>query len=198
MFNKCHSIQKLFVFSFVCKIGLTMWGRGAFFVSAVALGMSAFGGAAANARVSSTSACAATLVQYTPYAEAGNGLAPIPWISAAPRSMGIVGHLFYYDGFNVWKHQKLRDLHIYTGGGSPDGRVSMKILWELHHGSAPGLLVEGRRLDGAGSFSQRLQGGGVQFPSIIDVPTSGCWRLTLTAGKLRGRVTVIAVRGKTG
>lgn len=121
-------------------------------------------------------------------------LASLPWIAASPASTGLVGHLFYYDGQNAWKHQRLRRLHIYSGGESPDGRINMKILWELRRGSAPGLRVQGKRLDGSGSFAEYFQGGS-QFPSIIDVPTAGCWRLTLKAGKQTGRVTVIAVSG---
>jgi hypothetical protein len=173
-----------------------MMRLGALWLMGAALGVGVSGGAMANAGDSSGSSYAPTFVHYSPYAGIESGLAPIPWISAAPRSTGIVGHLFYYDGLNVWKQQKRAGLHIYSGGESPDGRVSMKILWELRHGSAPGFLVQGTRLDRVGFFTQRLQGGGVQFLSIINVPKPGCWRLTLIAGKLRGRVMVIAVPGR--
>lgn len=170
-------------------------------VSALLAGFLILCGSTAAAQVgrvqhSSTALCPATLVHYQPYAGVEAGLAPIPWVAASPASTSLVGHLFYYDGGNVWKQKALRALHIYAGGESTDGRVNMKILWQLRHGSAPGLVVRGRRLGGAGSFVQRLQGGGVQFPSIIDVPRPGCWRLTLTAGKVVGEVTVIAVPGK--
>lgn len=167
----------------------------ALLVAGAALAVGVYDRAAVDAGASSRSSCTPTTVHYAPYAGVESGLAPIPWISAIPGSTGIVGHLFYYDGGNVWKQQERVGLHIYSGGRSPDGRVNMKILWELRHGSAPGFLIRGTRLDSAGSFTQRLQGGGVQFPSIIDVPAPGCWRLTLTAGKLIGRVTFAAVRG---
>lgn len=169
--------------------------------AALFAGLVAVGGPAAAAHgdhvhASSTALCPATLVHYQSYAGVEKGLAPIPWIAASPLSTGLVGHLFYYDGLNVWKQTRVRPFHIYTNGESPDGRVSTKILWELRHGGGPELRVQGRRLDGSGSFIQQLQGGGVQFPSIITVPKPGCWRLTLTTGKLTGRVTVIAVPGK--
>ena len=115
-----------------------------------------------------------------------------------PSSTALVGHLFYYDGLNAWRQTQLPRVRIYSGGQSPDGRVSMKILWELRHGSALILRVHGDRLDGRGSFSQQLppvRSANSQFPSIITVPTAGCWRLTLRAGKTTGRVTMLAVPG---
>ena len=163
------------------------------------------GGGAAAARValapqrSSAGRCAATRVHYTPYRGAEPGLAGLPWIAASPRSSALVGHLFYYDRLNVWRRRRLRGARIYTGGQSPHGRVGMKILWELRRGSALILRVQGRRLDGRGSFSQELPPAGstqFQFPSIIVVPTPGCWRLTLQAGTATGRVTMLAVPGK--
>lgn len=76
----------------------------------------------------------------------------------------------------------------------------MKILWELLDGKQALMLnLRGKRLDGSGSFAQSFSPAGptptgpTQFPSIIDVPKPGCWRLTLTAGKAVTRVTVLAV-----
>jgi hypothetical protein len=148
---------------------------------------------------SSAPRCNATTVHYKPYKGVQNGLAPIPWVAASPTSAGLVGHLFYYDAANAWKQKQVVRLHIYAGGEDPPGRISMKILWELRHGSASTLLrIRGRRLDGAGVFSQRQQpASATQFPSIVKVPEPGCWRLTLTAGKIVGAVTVIAVPGKS-
>jgi hypothetical protein len=144
--------------------------------------------------------CEATPVQYKPYQGVQPGLARLPWIAASPLSTGLVGHLFYYDGLNAWRQKRLRRVRIYSGGQRPDGRVSMKILWELRHGSALILRVQGKRLDGRGSFSQELPPAGstaFQFPSIITVPTPGCWGLTLRAGTTTARVTMLAVSGKT-
>ena len=159
---------------------------------------------AASGIASSTEDSAATTVHYGPDEGAQAGLAQLPWIAASPSSTGVVGHLFYYDRSNVWKMDRLPRLRMYSGGQSPDGRVSMKILWELlGRGTSPPpmLDVQAKRLDGSGSFSQKLpstSSDAEQFPSIIDVPVPGCWRLTLKAGTTAGHVTILVVPGKLG
>jgi hypothetical protein len=148
-----------------------------------------------DAAISATR-CTGTLVHYRAYKSMERGLAPIPWIAAAPTSSAIVGHLFYYDAANLWRGKRVPRLRMYSGGQSPDGRVSMKILWELRRGSALALRVQGSRLDGVGSFAQQVGAAtSRQFPSIIDVPAPGCWRLNLKAGRATGRVDVLVVRG---
>jgi hypothetical protein len=64
------------------------------------------------------------------------------------------------------------------------------------------VLVEGRRLDGPGRFEARFsaigyagQEGAPSYASIIDVPRPGCWRLTLSTGKLKADVDVRAENG---
>lgn len=66
------------------------------------------------------------------------------------------------------------------------------------------LAVEGRRLDGAGTFRQAFaaisdegQDGAPSYASIIDVPELGCSRLNLSTGNLRAPVVFRAVRGKS-
>jgi hypothetical protein len=150
-------------------------------------------------RASSLRRCDSTLVHYTRYEGAAAGLAQLPWIAASPASAGLVGHLFYYDPLNSWKQKHLPGLRLYSGGEGPNGRISMKILWESRRGSARDLSVRGRRLDGSGSFSQQLPPASSnqrQFPSIIDVPAPGCWRLTLTTGTVKASVSALVVRGK--
>ena len=140
-----------------------------------------------------TAGCAAARVHYRPYAGMQKGLRPLPWISASAQAK-FVGHLFYYPAQKVWERKRLARFRIYSGGQSPDGRFSMKILWQLRSGGASGpslLRIAGKRLDGNRSFSQIAEGAN-QFPSIVDVPAPGCWRLTLRTGKTTGRVTVIA------
>lgn len=144
--------------------------------------------------------CHPTLVRYTRSPGAAAGLAQLPWIAASPASTGLVGHLFYYDRLNVWKQKRLPRARMYSGGQSPDGRVSMKILWELRRGSPMLLGVRGTRLDGAGAFTLKLSStssNSKQFPSIIDVPGPGCWLLTLKAGTTTGHVAILVVPGKT-
>jgi hypothetical protein len=116
-------------------------------------GGSAEGNAAARATASSRGRCDATLVHYRPYKGVQAGLEQLPWIAASPVSSGLVGHLFYYDRLNVWKQKRLPRVRMYRGGQSPDGRLSMKILWEVRRGSALLLEVRARRLDGSGGFT---------------------------------------------
>ena len=61
--------------------------------------------------------------------------------------------------------------------------------------------MEGHNLDGPGTFHETFaaisyegQKGAPSFASIVELPTPGCWRLTLwTTGDLRGTVDVLAV-----
>jgi len=139
------------------------------------------------------------MVHYAPYPGVERGLAHLPWIAASPTASGIVGYLFYYDNQNVWERRQLPRVRIYSQGQSPDGRLTMKILWQTHRRGAGLMRVQGDRLDSAGSFSQQLSptaSNARQYPSIIDVPRPGCWRLTLMAGTTTGHVTVTAVPGR--
>ncbi len=89
---------------------------------------------------------------------------------------------------------------MYSGGESPDGRLSMKILWDLRRASPPPFLdVLATRIDGPGSSFQQLPATSSdpsQFPSIIDIPTPGCWSLNLKAGATTGHVVIDVVPGK--
>lgn len=148
---------------------------------------------------SSLKRCGSTIVRYRRDPRADAGLAKLPWIVGSPASTGLVGYLFYYDGLNEWKQRRLPGLRLYSSGESPDGRISMKILWELRRGSALALRVRGQRIGGSGSFSQQLpptRSNGRQFPSIISVPAPGCWRLTLTTGRTAATVTALVLAGK--
>jgi hypothetical protein len=141
-----------------------------------------------------------TSVHYHPYPGVGPGLARLPWIGASPPSIGLVGHLFYYDRPNTWERERFSPLRMYSGGKSPDDRLSMKIRWELRRGSVPPFLnVFATRIDGPGSSHQRLPSTSSdpsQFPSIIDIPTPGCWRLTLNAGATTGHIVIDVVPGR--
>ena len=57
------------------------------------------------------------------------------------------------------------------------------------------LIVEGRNMDAPGSFRDTFaaigydgQEGAPSYASIIDIPSPGCWRLTLTTGDLKAQV----------
>lgn len=67
---------------------------------------------------------------------------------------------------------------IYAGGRTPDGG-NTKVLWRA---ARPGglLVLRGTQLDGAGAFTGTFREVYPQghWPSIIVVPTPGCWLLT--------------------
>jgi hypothetical protein len=110
---------------------------------------------------------------------------------------GLVALLWYWP--EDWQKEHLREARIFTGGVAPAG-YNVKILWAFVAREAKGrggseVTVEGRRLDGAGSFRQEFaaisyegQEGAPSYASIIDVPELGCWRLSLSTGDLRAHV----------
>lgn len=51
--------------------------------------------------------------------------------------------------------------------------------------------VQGQRLDAPGTFSDTYHGFG-DYPSYVNVPEPGCWRVTVTTGRLTGRVVFSA------
>ena len=142
-------------------------------------------------RAAAGAVCNASQVHYERFRGPGSAPKTLPWVIAEPRSVGLVGRLFYYDAYSSWrKHRRLR-WRIYTGGESPDKRVSMKILWTgpPRISNASSLMIRGTRLGQSAHFSQLLDVG----PSIVKVPRPGCWRLTLRAGNATTLLTVLAV-----
>ncbi len=109
----------------------------------------------------------------------------VPWVQAGR----VQGYLFYYSSFS--KPQPGRAL-IYTGGRTPSGGAT-KILWYVPRGGL-WLTVRGLRLDGPGTFSDRFRiVGNYFYPSVIDIPSVGCWRLTVASGGRRGRFAFVAI-----
>jgi hypothetical protein len=135
--------------------------------------------------------CAETPIQTRPFP---GPLRDLRWIVATPVSAGITGHLFY--GRSA--HGPAAAMHIH--GTMPDGGAT-KILWVIRAGAVdPVLVITGHNLTGAGRTQQAFpaaSGGGVAgtpYPSIIDVPTPGCWQFRLQSGQVRGTVTMRVVR----
>lgn len=114
----------------------------------------------------------------------------MPWV----RAGAVYGYHFYYSADGRWKTQSSRVLITTRGGVS--GGYATKILWHIRDGSSM-ITVSGKKLDGPGGFRQRFPatstGGGGWFPSIIAVPSSGCWRLTVTSGHPTGRCAFLAM-----
>jgi hypothetical protein len=134
------------------------------------------------------SSCPATPVYQ---GQGGSGyLSGIPWVQAQPTSSGIVGHLFSAQSATT-KSGTYRFLH--TGGGYPDGSTT-KILWRVDSPQASGpLQIDGTNLSTPGkTFHQTIAGEG-EIPSIVVVPSAGCWRLQIISGNVNGTLILWVV-----
>jgi hypothetical protein len=116
-----------------------------------------------------------------------------PWMS----SNGVSANLFYYAG-RVLMDGRVNQSNgavMYTGGGTR--AYPTKILWRVSawHRSARTMALQATRVDGPGAFTLRLRGAGGTslFPSIVNVPSPGCWRFVLRSGKVRVTFIVRAV-----
>jgi hypothetical protein len=124
----------------------------------------------------------------------------IPWIQAQPATSGIVGHLFYTP-FTMAVKSTYRFLH--TGGVNPTDGASTKILWTIDHASiSDALQIDGTNLSNAGkTFHQTINPSSSpvanlsqnQYPSIVVVPSAGCWQLQITSGQASGTITMWVV-----
>jgi hypothetical protein len=101
---------------------------------------------------------------------------------ARPRSSGIRGGWPWFSTAELTTH-------------GHDGDRNMKVPWWVDNGGGSIELV-GTRLDAVGRFRQvfpmALSPHGV-YPSIVDIPTAGCWMLRLRTGKLAGVLVVRAM-----
>ena len=125
--------------------------------------------------------CPATTVHYTAMSYG------TPWV----RSGGVTGNVFAYSGSMLMDERVNGSdgLVLYTRGGT--GNPAMKILWTTSARSGRLTLV-GKRLDAFGAFTQRFRGAR-EVPSIVKIPTAGCWRLSVRAGSTRGTLIVRVV-----
>ncbi|MGH3111743.1 MAG: hypothetical protein ACRDQT_12595, partial [Gaiellaceae bacterium] len=70
-------------------------------------------------------ACRPARVNYT-HPGGDNRLARQPWVRGEPRTVGLVGLLWYWP--ENWRQNRLSVARIFTGGVAPAG-YSTKILW---------------------------------------------------------------------
>lgn len=136
------------------------------------------------------SACPVSHVHYRSYPGVGEGLGGVPWI--ATSNGAFYGHLFYLEG-TPWRLSKPVGAHIFTT--VVPRNIHPKVLWIARRKAAAArLVIRGRRLDAPGSFLTRAEGVGAdQFPSYVEVPAAGCWRVTISAGSVSGSVVFAAV-----
>ena len=116
------------------------------------------------------------------------------WVAGSPRTSGLVGVLF---GGEVVNDR----LAVYAGGVNPGTRANEKILWLLPKRKrvGPRLVISGRK-DGSTAVTYRrrfaetgsAQVPGYNYPSILDLPVPGCWKLTLRTAKISATVSVLA------
>jgi len=111
------------------------------------------------------------------------------------KAGAVVGYLYAYG--DELQERSPRRAALFAGGEGPNGEVE-KILWFVRRGGA-GVSVGGRRLDGQGAFTRSFPKvgvpdarGGSYYASIIDLPSAGCWRLTVRQLGVRGRFAVLA------
>ena len=113
----------------------------------------------------------------------------ITWMPATPRSDGVAAILF------VSTVPGADRALIYAGGRAPEGWNTKFLWWSPRPGS--GLTLSGRRLDGVGRFSQTFGSAsaaeGTVFPSIVEIPTAGCWAVSVQTGRTAGLVVFQAV-----
>jgi hypothetical protein len=146
--------------------------------------------------------CAASPVHGEPLPQSGS-LAGLRWVQATPQRAGIVGMLFAYDPM-LEPLSALPDFALWAHGQKPGpGGWSMKILWivrNVHAGRS--IVVRGRQLDGARTFRQAFAAvtdaspqpaKGFEYASIVNLPSGGCWRLTVTSGGARGTLVARGV-----
>lgn len=112
-------------------------------------------------------------------------LRSIPWIKTAPEGAGMTGHLFTSpDGVAT----------VHVGASWPDGS-SNKVLWLVSNpGAGTELVVSGtNQTTGETYHDVFVSVAAGEFPSVLALPSPGCWDLTLTTGTVTGRVVIAAL-----
>jgi hypothetical protein len=147
---------------------------------------------ALSSKTVAVSGCPTTFVHYAPRPGTEQSLRGLPWVAATPTSSRIIGHLFYYGVAGVpWRKRHTPGFRIYPGGIVPaSAGADTKVLWIDYRNRSRGpMVVRGQRLGAPGRFHQTFATLG---PSVIDVPSRGCWHPTLNTRTTSAAVTVLA------
>jgi hypothetical protein len=147
--------------------------------------------------------CGGTPVHLEPLPASG-GLSKLPWVQALAHRSGIVGLIFGYDP-NLQTDVTRPTFALWTGGVAPAGGSAMKVLWIVRNPHAAiDLVVRGQKIGGRRSFvvarggivhdASTAPAEGFEYPSIVNIPSAGCWRLTVRSGAVVGSLIVAAYR----
>jgi hypothetical protein len=115
--------------------------------------------------------CGSTQVFAGPGPDAALGLADNPWAPATPADAGIVAYFWYPPPDLLFAH-------------GPNDRT--KVLWVSHGEQAAHLTIAAHPLNASSpvirfDFPPAFSPGG-NYPSGIDLPSPGCWRLEIALG----------------
>ncbi len=115
------------------------------------------------------------------------GLEGVPWIAGRPASSRMLAYLFYYHPDPAASDPRAV---LYANGVTPQGGYT-KILWIfLKRNRSHALVIRGYERATGATFVQRVRGAGLYVPSIVDVPSAGCWDLRVrTASRPRNSAT---------
>jgi hypothetical protein len=121
--------------------------------------------------------CGTTQVRSGPGPDADLGLTDNPWASATPADAGIVAYFWYPPPDLIVAHGPI---------------TRAKVLWISHGQQAAHLTIVARPLTGSSivvrlAFPPSASGG---YPSLIDLPSPGCWQLEITLGTAHATLDV--------
>jgi hypothetical protein len=126
--------------------------------------------------------CEVTQVYAGPGPDAARGLSGNPWAEASPADSGVIAYFF----------RPPPDLLVVHPASE---EAKNKILW-IVHGSATGDLTVRAHPDGAASpvVKFTVPGGG-GYPSLINLPSLGCWHLDVSVGSVAAGLDLVVSPG---
>ncbi len=128
----------------------------------------------------------ATQVFAGPGPDAYLGLADNPWAPATPAEAGIVAYFWYPPPDLVFAY-------------GPNGGT--KVLWISHGQQAAHLTIAAHPFSASSpvvqyDFAAASSPNG-NYPSIVDLPSAGCWRLELTLGIAHATIDVMVAPARS-
>jgi hypothetical protein len=142
--------------------------------------------------------CAATPLQKVHFPR--RGLETLPWLVATPAAAGITAHLFFavLPTTRFFRVGPLETAAALYPHGTMPGGASIKVLWVITNPRAVvlgPLTIDGRNVAGHGTMHQLVPRAvnAFDYPSIVNIPTPGCWQLHLQIASYTGARTPFKV-----